>query len=97
MPKLISASIDVKRINKDRLYKGEKGTYLKITLSLNEEKDKYGNNASIWEEQSKEEREAKKERNYLGNGKIIFESIKGNSEDKNFTVEPASQEDDMPF
>lgn len=41
MPRLIKAKIDVKKINKDRLFKGEKGTYLDITL-IETPNGKYG-------------------------------------------------------
>lgn len=72
MSKLLSLSIDVTKIDKSRLYKGEKGTYLKLTIGINDEPDKYGNNVSCWEEQTKEERTAKAQRNFLGNGKVLF-------------------------
>ena len=41
-------------------------------MSINDQVDQYGNNVSVWYEQSKEEREAKAERIYLGNGKVVF-------------------------
>lgn len=72
MSKLLSLSIDVTKIDKSRLYKGEKGTYLKLTIGINDEPDQYGNNVSSWEEQTKEERTAKAQRNFLGNGKVLF-------------------------
>ena len=74
MGKLISLSIDVTKINKERLFKGGKGTYLNLTVSLNDQPDKFGNHVSSWEAQSKEEREAKQGRNFLGNGKILYDS-----------------------
>ena len=63
MAQLISASIDVTKISKDKLVKGEKGTYLNITISINDEVDQYGNQAGIYESQTKEEREAKAKKN----------------------------------
>ena len=92
MGKLLSASIDVKKIKKDRLYAGAKGTYLKITISINDQIDQYGNNVSIWEEQTKEERDSKSDRNFLGNGKIVFDSSTGAG---NSSALP--KEDDLPF
>jgi len=71
--KLMSLSIDVKKINKDRLYVGQKGTYLKVVVQLKDEVDQFGNNVSVWEEQTPEERKEKK-KNYLGNGKVIFDT-----------------------
>jgi hypothetical protein len=65
MSKLINAKIDVKKINKDLLFKGEKGTYLDLTIWINDAPDKFGNEVSI------EQRTAKGEAKiYLGNGKF---------------------------
>ena len=49
MAKLISLKIDVKKITQSKLFKGEKGTYLDLTIALNDEKDQYGNDVSVWE------------------------------------------------
>lgn len=76
MAQLISISIDVTKIRKERLYKGEKGTYLKLTVSLNDEADQFGNTVSAYEEQTKEERESKASKNFLGNGKVFWSSEK---------------------
>lgn len=67
MAKLISLKIDVTKITKDKLFKGEKGTYLDLTIALNDEKDQYGNTVSCWEKCEKEET-----KNYLGNGKVFW-------------------------
>ena len=72
MSQLASAKINFSKVPKEKLYVGEKGTYGNITISINDTKDQYGNNVSVWVEQSKEEREAKAERIYLGNGKVVF-------------------------
>jgi hypothetical protein len=100
MAQLISASIDVSKISKDKLIKGDKGTYLNITISINDEVDQYGNQAGIYESQSKEEREAKEKKNYLGNGKIAWSSEGGSTAKKAPTPAPAApkvEEDSLPF
>lgn len=74
MSKLLSLSIDVTKINKSELITGEKGTYLNLTVSLNDDADKFGNTVSAWQSQTKEQREAKVNRTFLGNGKVIFDS-----------------------
>lgn len=74
MSKLLSVSIDVTKINKSELIVGAKGTYLNLTVSLNDEEDKFGNTVSAWQSQSKEQREAKTDRNFLGNGKVLYSS-----------------------
>ena len=99
MAQLISASIDVTKISKDKLVKGEKGTYLNITIAINDEVDQYGNQAGIYESQSKEEREAKAKKNYLGNGKIAWSS-EGGSTTKSAPApapSPTVEEENLPF
>jgi hypothetical protein len=39
-------------------------------MSISDAQDNYGNNASIYVQQSKEEREAKTPKKYVGNGKV---------------------------
>jgi hypothetical protein len=50
--------------------KNAQGTYDKYTMSINDTQDNYGNNASIYVQQTKEEREAKVQKKYVGNGKV---------------------------
>jgi hypothetical protein len=79
MAQLFSASLDVSKISKDKLVKGEKGNYLNITISINDEEDNYGNVLTITESQTKEEREAKAKKNYLANGKLVWSSDGGST------------------
>jgi len=69
MSTIVNASIDLSKIEKAKVYKGRKGEYLNVTIFVNDEVDQFGNNASIIVSQTKEEREAKTPRVYLGNGK----------------------------
>lgn len=64
MSKLINAKINLDKINDDLLYVGEKGTYLDISIWLNDEKDQYGNDCSIQQTTKKGELKI-----YLGQGK----------------------------
>jgi len=50
--------------------KNAQGGYDKYTMSINDKQDDYGNNASIWVQQTKEERESKAPKKYVGNGKV---------------------------
>ena len=99
MAQLISASIDVTKISKDKLVKGEKGTYLNLTIAINDEVDQYGNQAGIYESQSKEERESKAKKNYLGNGKIAWSSEGGSTAKSAPAPAPAPtvEEENLPF
>ncbi len=103
MAQLISVRIDVSKIDKERLYKGEKGTYLDVTVSVNDEPDKYGKNVTVYQEQTKEEREAKAPKNFLGNGKVIWTGTSGGWAPAAQSTPPAtpaaasSDEDNLPF
>ena len=66
---IINASIDLSKIEKSKIIKGKKGSYLNVTAFVNDEVDEYGNNVAIIVSQTKEEREVKTPRVYLGNGK----------------------------
>ena len=77
---ILSASLNVAKIDKTKLIAGKTGQFLNVTITINDEIDKFGNNASIFESQSKEEREAKTPKNYLGNGKVIWTSDKKNND-----------------
>jgi hypothetical protein len=70
----ISLRIDVTKIDKARLYKGAKGTYLDLTTFVDTETaDQYENHGFISQSQSKEEREANADRPpILGNVKVFY-------------------------
>jgi hypothetical protein len=76
MATILSASLNVAKIDSKKLIQGKTGQFLNVTITINDEPDKFGNNASIFESQTKEEREAKTPKNYLGNGKVIWTSDK---------------------
>jgi len=68
-----------------------------ITISLNDAPDQYGNNASIWISQTKEEREAKAPKVYLGNGKVIYDSNLPRQNAPEFPKEAPTTSTDLPF
>lgn len=68
---IISAKLNVSKILKDRLYKGEKGTYLDITLLENRDgPDEYGNDFLVVQDLGKEAREKGEKGPILGNARI---------------------------
>jgi hypothetical protein len=69
MATLINASIDLTKVDKAKLIKGK---YLNLTISVNDNLDNYGNNVSLTIQQSKEERDLKASKTYLGNGKVVY-------------------------
>lgn len=50
--------------------KSEKG--ISIVFSINDETTKYGQNVSAYVSQTKEQQEAKKEKFYVGNGRVFW-------------------------
>ena len=71
MAGLITMSLDVTKLPKEKFVKGKKGVYYNFTIAINDE-TKYGNNVSMFDSQTQEERDAKAQRNYLGNGKVVW-------------------------
>lgn len=76
MGKLINSQINKSKLNGLVHYTNKKtgDELVNITISLNDAPDQYGNNASIWIAQTKEERDAKLQRVFIGNGKVIYDS-----------------------
>ena len=72
MASIIKASINLNSIPKDRIFEGKKGKYLPITITLNDELDQFGNQGPVVVEQTKEERDAKAPKTYLGNVKVVW-------------------------
>lgn len=71
MATLISMKIDVKKIEKERLYIGEKGVYLNAVIVIFDEPDEYGRNGMILQEIAKDERQAGVKATILGNVSYI--------------------------
>lgn len=72
MASILKTSIDLTKIPKDKIIDGKKGKYLPITITLNDEVDNFGNNGPVIVEQSKDERDAKMDKVYLGNVKVVW-------------------------
>lgn len=72
MASIIKASINLNEIPKHKIIDGKKGKYLPITITLNNDPDQFGNQGPMIVEQSKEEREGKAPKVYLGNVKVVW-------------------------
>ena len=72
MPDIIRIKINVKQIDKSRLYVGEKGTYLDATLiPKSDGVDEYGCSHLITQDVSKADREAGIKGPIIGNAKTV--------------------------
>ena len=104
MASIIKASINLNEIPKDKIYVGKKGKYLPITITLNDELDQFGNQGPVVVEQSKEEREAKVAKTYLGNVKVVWTNgdnvaaaPKQDQQAQAAPVAATAPADDLPF
>ena len=102
MASIIKASINLNAIPKEKIFVGKKGKYLPITITLNDELDQFGNQGPVVVEQTKEERDAKAPKTYLGNVKVVWtngSNVEPAPRDNNSAPAPApaAAEDDLPF
>ena len=101
MASIIKTSINLAELPKDKIYIGKKGKYLPITITINDEVDQFGNQGPVVVEQSKEEREAKAAKTYLGNTKVVWtngKNVDPAPRDNQPKAEPAAvKPEDLPF
>jgi len=72
MSAIINFNLNVAKLPKEKFVAGKDGAvYINLTMAVNEE-TRYGNNTSIYVNQTQEEREAKKQKQYVGNGKVVW-------------------------
>ena len=69
----VSLKIDVSKIDKNRLFKGQKGVYLDATVFIDTAQlDQYGNSGMITQDVKKEEKDQGIKGNILGNCKVFW-------------------------
>ena len=72
MAGIIKTSINLSNIPKDKIITGKKGKYINVAITVNDEEDQFGNFGPIVVDQTKEEREAKAPKTYLGNVRVVW-------------------------
>jgi mannose-1-phosphate guanylyltransferase len=96
MSAIINYSLRVDKMPKEKFIAGKDGAvYINLTMSVNDE-TKFGNNAAVFVSQTKEENQEKKPKNYLGNGKVVWNNgtiVNAEKEVKQEVAEAA----DFPF
>lgn len=94
-------SLCLSDIDKTKIKKGSNGKmYLNIVVRERKEPDKFGNSLTVWVQQSKEEREAKADKNYIGAGKVLeFKSEAPNTPEEVEELPEMDADDmgDLPF
>jgi len=77
----VSIKLDVTKIDKARLFQGQKGTYLDATVFIDiDELDQFGNSGMITQDVSKEEKQSGVKGNILGNVKLFWKDTGSNQQ-----------------
>ena len=103
MAGIIKGSINLAEIPKDKIIEGKKGKYLPISITVNDEVDQFGNIGPIIVDQSKEERDAKVAKKYLGNVRVVWsngtfpEVVKPGAPAPALKAAAVEVKDDLPF
>ena len=101
MSVLMNASIRVDKLPKEKFIKGKDGAvYYNLTISIQDE-TRFGNNVAITDSQTREEREAKKPKHYLGNGRGVWTDgnvlLAEREEEAEAVVVEGENDKDLPF
>lgn len=99
MAVLINAKLKLNKLDQSRIFKGKVHNFYDVTISLNDD-TKFDNNVSIWSRQTEAERESKSERQYIGEGQVVWMDDNGASlVQKENAPQVQTQEDnlDLPF
>tara|TARA_R100000935_G_C2832007_1_gene165659 strand:+ start:1349 stop:1648 length:300 start_codon:yes stop_codon:yes gene_type:complete len=99
MAAIINASIDVSKLPKEKFVKGKDGrVWYRFTIAVNDD-TRYGNNVSLSDSQTKEEREAKAKKNFFGNGQVVWTNneIKLAEKEQKLDIISKNESSDLPF
>ena len=106
MAGIVKGSINLSNIPKDKIIVGKKGKYIPVSITVNDEEDQFGNFGPIIVDQTKEEREAKTPKTYLGNVRVVWSNGTfpsptpfegGGQKPQPKTQTAAKEEEDLPF
>ena len=100
MAGIIKGSINLNMIPKDKIIQGKKGKYIPVSITVNDEEDQFGNFGPIIVDQTKEEREAKAAKTYLGNVKVVWtngDNVSPAPRDGQTQAAPVAAKEDLPF
>ena len=108
MASIIAGSINLDKIDKAKIFEGKKGKYYPVTVVLNNEPGNYGDSGYIQTEQTKEERDAKQPKTFLGNVKVVWtdgqnvsiahrEGVQTSTFETSQDTTKTNEEPDLPF
>lgn len=98
MADLINVSLCVSDIPRDKIFVADNGKkYISICVSERRQPDQYENTHCVFIRQSKEERERKDARTYVGHGKSVIFRPTEPTPDQVSDLPVADNTDDLPF
>lgn len=103
MARIINANIDLSKIDKSKIKDGKNvAKYYDISITVNDTPNQYGQDVSITQSQTKEEREAKEKKVYIGNGKTVWKNEPvpapvDEVQPQNPDYKQPYEKDDLPF
>lgn len=100
MSQTLNVRVNLSKILKDKVYQGKTGKFIDLNIYVNDEPSQYGDNVSIALAQTKEEREAKTPRQYIGNGKTLDLMLAQRNQEQGSTAPTrvvAEVDEDLPF
>ena len=98
MSAIINVSLRVDKLPKEKFVSGKDGAvYYNFTIGVNDDVNAYGQNVSLTDSQTQEEREAKKAKVYLGNGTVVWTDGNIKTAPKKEKATAAEVANDLPF
>lgn len=94
---LIKLGIDLNKIPKGTIKKGEKGTWLNLDIWVNKEANEWGNNVSCHITQTVDESKSRAKKVYLGNGNVELTDGEVVASPKRKKAQLDETDDDLPF
>ena len=98
MSAIINVSLRVDKLPKEKFVSGKDGAvYYNFTIGVNDEVNQFGQNVSLTDSQTQEEREAKKAKVYLGNGTVVWTDGNIKTAPKKEKATAVEVANDLPF
>lgn len=90
MSEIINASIDISKFSQAEIIEGKNGAkYINFSLIVNDTANDWGKNVSISKVQTKEQREMKAKKDFVGNGVSVWRNGQ--------TLKFDKKQDESPF
>ena len=97
----VNLKLDVKKLDKARFFQGKKGTYCDLTAFIDTEQvGEYGDNGTISQSTTKEERENALKMPIIGNVRVFYVAESSNQDRQPDNPQPSGEfddSDDIPF